>query len=328
MLSMTPPRRESGLVVVPGGVAGFQSAVSDSYFPYQVTSVHAPDSFECAAASRSIGPLLLSRTYVNRPFAGGRVRATRGNERHAYVLMVVEEGLVHFRGRRAAIANSGDLVLLDADQALDTWQELPGTSLAMSIPAPLMRLRYGDIDDWCLRPLPTGSGTSAVLRDCLTTYWRTQPELGVSEHNDLAVAMIHLIGACFGQRDDGRSIDSRSMQAHFLRVSGLVDEHLMDPELSADLVAARLGISKSYLFMVMNAAGTTLGRLIRERRLERSRQMLCDPALAQRTISEIAFSIGFQDLSHFSRRFTEKFGRSPRAWRAGARSALQKPRAD
>lgn len=321
MLSVASVGRVPGLTVVPGGVAGFQSAVSDSYFPYQVYSVQAPESFECAAASRNIGPLRLSRTHVNHAFAGGRTRATRGNERHSYVLMVVEEGLVHFRGRRAALANSGDLLLLDADQALDTHQEMPGTSLAMSIPAPLLRLRYGDIDDWCLRPLPTASGSSAVLRDCLTTYWRMQPELGASEYNDLAVAMIHLIGACFGQRDDGRNIDSRSMQAHFMRVSALVDVHLMDPDLSADLVAAKLGISKSYLFMVMNAANTTLGRVIRERRLERSRQMLCDPALEHRTISEIAFAIGFQDLSHFSRRFTEKFGRSPRAFRAGAHSA-------
>jgi AraC-like DNA-binding protein len=46
--------------------------------------------------------------------------------------------------------------------------------------------------------------------------------------------------------------------------------------------------------------------------------MLGDPALKTRTISEIAFSIGFQELSHFSRRFTQRFGRSPRAYRTQA----------
>jgi AraC-like DNA-binding protein len=319
---------EPALAAIPGGITGFQSAISDSYFPYHVSSVRSPEAFESAAAARRIGPLRLSRTYVNNPFTGGRVRATRGNECNAYVLMVVEEGSVHLRGRRSAVANSGDLILLNADHPVETYQEIPGTSLAMSIPAPMLRLRYANADDWCLVPLPTSEGASAVLHDCLTTYWRSQPALGAAEYNDLAVAMIHLIGACFGQRATGRAIDSRSMQNHFSRISAIVDEHLTNPDLSADTVASRLGISKSYLFMVMNAANTTLGRFVREQRLERSRQMLCDPAMKNLTISEIAFSIGFQDLSHFSRRFTEKFGRSPRAYRGSAQSEFKKPGRD
>jgi len=70
--------------------------------------------------------------------------------------------------------------------------------------------------------------------------------------------------------------------------------------------------------MVMNAADTTLGRFVLDQRLQRAGQMLSDPGMRGRMISEIAFSLGFQDLSHFSRRFTAKFGRSPRAYRAGA----------
>ena len=87
-------------------------------------------------------------------------------------------------------------------------------------------------------------------------------------------------------------------------------------------IAAALGISRSYLFMVMNAADTTLGRFVLEQRLQRASQMLGDPGVQCRTISEIAFSLGFQDLSHFSRRFTARFGRSPRAYRAGAQAVL------
>ncbi len=303
---------------IPGGVRGFQCAISQSFFPYEVSSVGAPDSFQSAAAVGRIGALGLSRTYVSDSFYGRRTRAHRGEERKAYVLMMVEEGLVHFWGPRTAIANAGDLVLLNADQAFESHQEIAGYSLAVSIPAPMLRLLYAEVDDWCLIPLATVEGPSVILRQCLMTYWRTHSSLTGADYSSLAMAMIHLLGACF--RRSLPHIDSRCMQAHFLRVCADVDEHLSDPELSVDTVAERLGISKSYLFVVMNAANTTLGRFILERRLDRSRQLLADPATRFRTISEIAFSLGFQDLSHFSRRFTKRFGRSPRAYRVAALS--------
>jgi AraC-like DNA-binding protein len=314
--------QEPALSVIPGGVSGFQSAISESFFPYQIESVRSPEAFESATAVARIGTLRLSRTYVSHSFSGGRLRSNRSNERNAYVLMMVEEGLVQLRSRRAAVANSGDLILLNTDHALESHQEKSGFSLAVSIPAPMLRLHYAEIDDWCLIPLPTSEGSCAILRQCLTTYWRAQPALEAPEYNDLAIAMIHLIGACFRRQAGHAQIDSRSMRTHFLRVRALVEEHLVDPDLSADTVAAQLGISKGYLFMVMNAANTTLGRFILDQRLERSRQVLSDPATKSRTISEIAFSLGFQDLSHFSRRFTEKFGRSPRAYRVGAQSVF------
>jgi len=108
---------------------------------------------------------------------------------------------------------------------------------------------------------------------------------------------------------------------HFLRVRDLIAENLQNPKLSVDLVSERLSISKSYLFSIMNMANTTLGRYILERRLDRSRELLADPALKGWSISEIALRTGFQELSHFSRRFSERFGRSPRAFRAAANDA-------
>jgi AraC-like DNA-binding protein len=317
--------QEPVMSAIPGGVRGFQAAICENYFPYEIDNVVSAEAFESTAAVGYIGPLKISRTYVGNPFSGGRARATHANERNAYILMFIEDGAVHFRSMRYAVAHTGDMILLNSDKALETRQEAIGFSLAVSIPASLLKLRYADVDEWCLIPLTTTEGSSAILRDCLTAYWRTQTGLHAPEYNDLAMSLIHLIGACFRNRFDLPNFDSQSMQAHFLRIRAMVAESLVDPELSADMISARLGISKSYLFMIMNAANTTLGHFILEQRLERSREMLGDPTLRTRTISEIAFSTGFQELSHFSRRFTERFGRSPRAYRASALQAFAGP---
>jgi AraC-like DNA-binding protein len=58
--------------------------------------------------------------------------------------------------------------------------------------------------------------------------------------------------------------------------------------------------------------GTSPGRWLLERRLERSASLLQTTAMS---VTEIMFECGFEDLSHFSRAFKEKFGLSPSVYR-------------
>lgn len=302
---------------VPGGVGGFQAAVSAAYFPYEITRAGCADAFHSSIATSTMGPLHLSRTCVNGPFNGRRRMSDRTDERAAYVLMLLEEGgQVGLHGKRSAVSSPGDLILINANRPLETEQLAGGTSLAVSIPADLLKARFLGIDDWCLRPLPTSAGSAAILRDCLLCYWRAKGQLRATECGDLAGALIHLIGAAFRDSQQVPMFSSHSMGLHFLRVRDLVVSELDHENLSVDYVADRLGISKSYLFMIMNAANTTLGRFILEQRLERSRELLSDPAMLNRQISDIAFAVGFQELSHFSRRFSQRYGHAPRAFRA------------
>ena len=58
--------------------------------------------------------------------------------------------------------------------------------------------------------------------------------------------------------------------------------------------------------------GTSPGRWLLERRLERSAALLRNTQLS---VTEITFESGFEDLSHFSKAFKEKFGQSPSIYR-------------
>ena len=49
--------------------------------------------------------------------------------------------------------------------------------------------------------------------------------------------------------------------------------------------------------------------------------MLGDPTCARRSVTEIAFLWGFQDVSHFSRVFKERFDAPPLAYRQSSLSA-------
>jgi len=60
-------------------------------------------------------------------------------------------------------------------------------------------------------------------------------------------------------------------------------------------------------------------RYVWMRRVERCADDLRDPGQAHRPITDICFSWGFNSTSHFSRLFKERFGVTPRGYRAASR---------
>lgn len=89
--------------------------------------------------------------------------------------------------------------------------------------------------------------------------------------------------------------------------------HLADPDFSVEVLAGRLGMSRSVLYRrVSEYHGASPAELIRDIRLERAANLLIE---SDEQISTIAFSTGFRSVSAFSRAFTKKMGVSPRRWR-------------
>jgi AraC-like DNA-binding protein/mannose-6-phosphate isomerase-like protein (cupin superfamily) len=92
-------------------------------------------------------------------------------------------------------------------------------------------------------------------------------------------------------------------------------EHAHDEMLSPAKVAQMHGISRRHLHALFAKAGTTFSRELMSMRLERALRHLGDPRFSRLTVSEIAWRCGFNDSSHFARRFHQRYGISPREQR-------------
>jgi len=101
-----------------------------------------------------------------------------------------------------------------------------------------------------------------------------------------------------------------------MRVRDFVERHLDVCDLDTAMVSTALNLSPRYINKLFEAENTSLTRYIWRRRLERAAADLRDPARAGLGISTIAMAHGFNDLSHFSRAFRQRFDLSPRAYRA------------
>jgi AraC-like DNA-binding protein len=113
-------------------------------------------------------------------------------------------------------------------------------------------------------------------------------------------------------RDSAELAQDRGLRAARLAaVKTEVIANLSRLDLSCDVVAESQGISASYMRKLFAAEGTSFVDFVLEQRLLRAHRMLSDPRFAQRTISAIAFEVGFNDLSYFNRTFRRRFDETP-----------------
>lgn len=99
------------------------------------------------------------------------------------------------------------------------------------------------------------------------------------------------------------------------RIRRVMRARLHEPELDPAKVAAQFRISKRNLHAIFRAGGSTFGADLMAMRLESAGEHLRNRRFSGMSISEIAFLNGFSSASHFSRRFRQAYGMSPRAYR-------------
>jgi DNA-binding response OmpR family regulator/two-component sensor histidine kinase len=92
------------------------------------------------------------------------------------------------------------------------------------------------------------------------------------------------------------------------RVIDVIEENIADSELDIENFALKVGVSRMQLYRKLNAlTNMTVKEFIRHIRLKRATQLLEQQKL---NISEVAYQVGFKDLSHFRKCFKREFGMS------------------
>ena len=118
-----------------------------------------------------------------------------------------------------------------------------------------------------------------------------------------------MIASSFKEFSASTSVKRR--QPNIADALEIINLELSNHELSPMFVAKRMGISKSYLYLLFKDAGISVNQVIIDRRLEKSRSDLSNVSLRKMSVTDIAFNAGFRDLSHFCHRFKARYGISP-----------------
>jgi AraC-like DNA-binding protein len=95
-------------------------------------------------------------------------------------------------------------------------------------------------------------------------------------------------------------------------------KHLCRSNLTIGLIARATGLGTRQAQRIFAESGTTFTECVLAQRLALAHKLLIDPLHRHRKVSDVAYSVGFGDLSYFNRAFRRRFGIAPSDMRAEA----------
>jgi AraC-like DNA-binding protein len=230
--------------------------------------------------------------------------------------------LVHQDGRESRI-EAGDMFLIDPSRpfSIETGEIL---THSVYLEPETLRSVMPEVENLTARAIKGSEGAGALFRGMVDEMFSLANELQEETADRIADALPYVLTAALTTLSNGQAlIPSRLRLMHKQRILRFARENLRNHELDAGLVATAVGLSTRYVYELFEDEGQPLMKWIWSHRLDRCRNDLATPAFSSRSISEIAYYWGFNDVAHFSRAFRQRFSQSPREFRAAQMAAAR-----
>ena len=245
----------------------------------------------------------------------GPMRSIRGR-RHiqngpANQLLVrfVKKGVVRqVLGEDRFELRGGEVHLFNLEVPFDSLQPLPVSSRSVFVPHE--RLGYDPSRHPAHMAFRTSQPTGAVLASALDAIGDQVGAVAAPEAERLGEGFAALVRSlALGEPLDEEECER--VKAPWQRVvRGYIERHLHQPGFGVEQICRELGTSRASAYRLFAPDGG-VNNYVMQRRLERAMRELSSTAPARGRVAQVAARWGFNDVSHFSRRFKSRFGISP-----------------
>lgn len=251
-----------------------------------------------------------------------RVRRTpaliRGATDDCCLVQIQRKGRgIVFQDGRQAVLQPGDFVLYDTTRPYELIFDDPlHEVIVLRLARNELESHVANTEDLTATTVSRGGAAGNLLLTMVDMLRRDIDRLHPSSALGVSEGITSIIAAGLRSLPGANLQKPSNLRAyHLARIKAHVRDRLRDPQLSVQSVAAAVGLSAKHVHRLFAAEPVPLAQLIWRLRLEACRRDLADERLRERSVSEIAFSWGFNDATHFSRSFRERYGVSPREWR-------------
>jgi AraC family transcriptional regulator, positive regulator of tynA and feaB len=225
-----------------------------------------------------------------------------------------------------ALLKAGNMLLLDPMLPYTAKFAAGSRSLVFKVPRQQLEARAGKARELIAIPMNLDKGEHALTSSFLVTLPAHLGEVSAGSQSVLKEQAIDLMALALAKATESRPRLSSSRSLILMSLKAAVDARLSDPALDVKTVAVAAGVSVRYANSLLAQENTSLMRLIQTRRLARCLKALEDPSQSQRTVSEIAYSWGFSDMTHFGRIFKKAYGVLPSEYRRRIRKTGRQER--
>jgi AraC-like DNA-binding protein len=290
----------------------WREEASRAYVPHEFTT-SAGCSFEGTIRAGSLGGLDLATFECDECDVRRTAHCLRSDTDDDLILALQMAGHIalHQDGRNV-LTRPNDIYLIDPRRSFSLGVHRGSHSLVVKAPRWEIEARLGDVTSLTARSISSSKPVTALAAEFLTGLAARANAVDGSAGPKLVQQALDLVALAFEAEGLGRGARLSSPRAAtLLRLKAVIEAKLHDPTLKPVVAAEATGISVRYANALLAEEGTSLERFIVQRRLQQCRRLLENPAQACRTVADIAYSWGFSDAAHFTRRFRAEFGCSP-----------------
>jgi AraC-like DNA-binding protein len=297
-------------------ISAWRDWAASTIAPIEV-EVFDADAFAARWVSHGIGQLRLLHLYAPAQrvtHIGAEGVAMRAAP--SIQLVYAREGVLKTRmAGRSFDVNPGEFVLLDNTRFYQMEMDTVHESIDLMMPQGWLEKYLPDPGALLGRSISANSGWGAPLGALIETILDGGLDSAPLPRPLIAEQFGSLLALATGM-EEGEDIPRHRNQLA-ARILRRIESDYADPDLSPELVAEQIGISKRYLQTLLAASGTSFVQELNATRLERASDILLDPRAGNLAIADVAYRTGFLDPGYFTRLFRKRFGITPREWRAG-----------
>lgn len=284
------------------------------------SDLYGDTTFDGHLRTANVGDVVMTHLEGNRHRVMHTPRGMRTSE-PAYLKVVAPwRGLaiVEQSGRKASV-RPGGWVIYDTTSRYEVANPERSEHLIVMLSKERLQERGLLLDAIAGRTVGGGSGISRVALEAMRNTFHELPTMAPETARGAGELILDLVHLSL-QELVGQETATTQLEAFRDRIRAYIGRHLRDPDLSVDRIAQALNCSKRHLHHAFEDEDDTLARYILHQRLRGCMRELKSPDATGRTVTDIAFSWGFNSGAHFSRVFRQHVGVSPVMFRAAAAS--------
>jgi AraC-like DNA-binding protein len=290
--------------------AAWRDAICDVYVRVDVRADDQAnyDGFirEAQFGSVALTDVLLSRQHITR----NRSHLSKLGKDCYYVQLIQAGNLNVLQAGAVLPTNAGTGALFCASEPYDLQCLGKVRAYYLELPRAEFASRFAKDRVPLSATMSTGHGLGRIATEFCASLAAQGSALEASVRARLGEELMDVLALAFdAAQRDAPLADPVVRQARLRSIKVWLEDHLCDPGLTLEAVAKANAISLRYLHSLFRLEGTSVSQWIWNRRLERSYDMLLKSDA--RSLTEIAYDVGFNSSSHFSTMFRRRFGIRP-----------------
>lgn len=296
----------------------WHSVACESYVEHECRA-HGPSSFEGHVDVAPLAHILVS-TYSNAPARSWRTshQASRAHSADIFLCLQTNGTTVISQDGRDAMLEPGDFCFVDTTSPFIFDHPVQSEQIMLKVERAHLDMRFPGFRTMMavgVNGQSAAGGLASSFIQMLPRYRDSITGIAAQRIADQTLDLAALALSEVASRSTSRVKLTSAAAVALVRLRRAIEANLHRNSMRCADVAAAAGMSMRYANRLLVQEGTSLERLIQQRRLEKCRDALRDPARHRTSISEIAFSWGFSDAAHFARSFKTAYGVSPREYR-------------